>query len=132
MSEKIRILIVDDNDEVRQSLVKLLAQEEDMEIIGECVDGKEALVNAVVGSPDIVLMDVRMPMVDGLDAADMLVRKNVSCKVIIMTLYDQYLDEAIKMGVRGYLLKGINIHDLTESIRSVHQGKIVIDERIGR
>ena len=130
MSEKIRILIVDDHDEVRKSLGGLLAREEDIEVIGECANGKEALISAVVRLPDIIIMDIRMPIVDGLEAAHILAQKSVSCKVIIMTLYEQYLDEAIKSGVRGYLLKGINLHDLTKSIRSVHQGEIVIDGRI--
>ena len=127
---KIRILIVDDHDEVRRSLVRLLAQEKDIEIVGECADGKEALVEAVVRSPDIILMDVRMPMIDGMDAAQILLKRNKPCKVIIMTLYEQYLAEAMRIGVQGYLLKGINIHDLAVAIRNVHQGKIVVDERI--
>lgn len=130
MSSKIRILVVDDHDEVRQALVNLLTQEEDMEIIGEYANGKEALINAVVRSPDIILMDIRMPILDGLEAANILGQKSVSCKVILLTMYEEYLDEAIKSGVQGYLLKGMKIHDLTEAIRSVHQGEIVIDERI--
>ena len=82
MSPKIRILIVDDHDESRKGLKKLLSQEEDMEIVGESANGKEALVHAALLSPDIILMDVRMPIFDGLDAANILSEKGVSCKVI--------------------------------------------------
>ncbi|MFC1932213.1 response regulator transcription factor [Chloroflexota bacterium] len=128
MSAKIRVLIVDDHDEVRRLLVKLLAQEEDMEIIGKCTNGKETLVSAALRTPDVIVMDVRMPIIDGIDAARMLLKKRSSCKVIIMTLYEQYLAEAMEIGVQGYLLKGINIDDLAESIRRVHRGEIVIDE----
>ena len=130
MSEKIRILVVDDHEGVRKSLVKLLALQEGMEVIGECSNGEEALIKAATLSPDIILMDVRMPMINGIDAAQMLVQKNLGCKVIIITMYEQYLIEAMKAGVHGYLLKGINMNNLTECIISVKQGKVFIDERI--
>lgn len=130
MASKIRILIVDDHEEARQGLKKLLSHEKDMEIVGESTNGKEALINAAIRSPDIILMDARMPVFDGLQAANILREKGISCKVIILTMFDQYLDEAMRNGVRGYLLKGIDVSDLSEAIRSVHEGEIVIDDRI--
>ena len=132
MSEKIRILIADDHEESRQALRKLLSLAEDMEIIGETGDGKEALVSAAMRMPDIILMDGRMPVLSGLEASRILNRKEFSCKVIMLTSYDHLASEALRAGVRGYLLKGINFEVLTDSIRKVHQGKTVIDEKLGK
>jgi len=131
MSPKIRILMVDDHDEVRHGLRKLLSHEEDMEVVGESANGKEALINAVECSPDIILMDAKMPVSDGLEATNILSEKGLSCKIIMLTMFEEYLDEAMKIGARGYVLKGTDINYLSEAIRSVYQGKIVVDERIG-
>ena len=131
MSPKIRILIVDDHEQVRNGLCKLLSREEDMEIVAESTNGKEALADAATYLPDIILMDAKMPMSDGLQATNAISEKGVSCKIIMLTMFEEYLDEAMKNGARGYLLKGIDIHYLSDTIRSVHEGNIVIDERIG-
>ena len=131
MSSKIRILIVDDHDEVRHGLSKLLSHQEDMEIVGESANGKEAITDAATCTPDIILMDAKMPQSDGLEATSILNDKRVSPKIIMLTMFEEYLDEAMRIGARGYLLKGTDIDYLSETIRSVHQGKIVIDERIG-
>jgi len=132
LSEKIRILLVDDHSEVLQGLRKLLTQEEDMEIVGQCANGKEALISAAVLSPDIILMDVRMPIIDGLEATHLLSKKGVSCKVIILSMFEEYLDEAMKSGAQGYLIKGIKQRELAQAIRSVHHGEIVIYQTLAQ
>ena len=131
MSPKIRILIVDDHNEVRNGLRKLLSREEDIEVVGESSNGKEAIINAATCSPDIILMDAKMPVSDGIEATNILNDNGVPYRVIMLTMFEEYLDEAMKMGARGYLLKGTDVHYLSETIRKVHQGELVIDERIG-
>ena len=131
MSSKIRILIVDDHDEVRKGLRKLLSQEEDMKIVGESSNGREALLDATLCSPDIILMDAKMPIAGGIEATNILSENNDRCKVIMLTMFEEYVNEAIKNGARGYLLKGAGVQDLCQTIRDVYEGRIVIDERIG-
>jgi len=130
MNEKIRVLIVDDHDEARHALYKLLSLADDIEITGEAINGKEALINAAIRMPDIIIMDEKMPVLNGLDASSILYEKGLSCKVIMLTLYDQFVDQALKNGVKGYLLKGIKFVDLIECIRSVYRGEIYIDKRV--
>ena len=131
MSENIRIFIVDDHDEVRQSLRELLIQEEDMEIVGEGAIGKDAIINSAVYSPDIILSDVKMPIVNGAESTDILMESSISCKVILLTRYEVYLDEDEKIGVRCHHLERIDIHDFSEIIKGIYQGEIVIDGRVG-
>ncbi|MFC1954362.1 response regulator transcription factor [Chloroflexota bacterium] len=130
MNEKIRILIVDDHDEARHALYKLLSTVDDIEITGEAANGKEALINAAIRRPDVIIMDEKMPVLNGLEASSILSEKNLPCKVIMLTMYEQFVDEAIENGVKGYLLKGISFNELIGSIRNVYQGKMVIDKKI--
>jgi CheY-like chemotaxis protein len=130
MSKNIRILLVDDNEDVIQGLQQILAQEEDMEIVGQCANGKEALIKAATHSPNIILMDIKMPIIDGLDTTHLLSKKGLSCSVIVLSLYDDYLAKAIEAGARGYLIKGMKRNELTQAIRRVYQGEIVIDESV--
>ena len=130
MTENIRILIVDDHDEVRKSLRELLVQEEDMEIVGEGAIGKNAIINAAVYSPDIILSDIKMPIVNRLEYTDILMESSISCKVNLFTRYEVYLDEDEKIGVQCHHLERIDIHDFSETIKSIYHGEIVIDGRV--
>ncbi|MFC1872785.1 response regulator transcription factor [Chloroflexota bacterium] len=130
MAKDIQIIIVDDHEVVRDGLRSLLEQEEDMRIIGECANGKEALIMAAVQTPNIILMDIKMPVINGLEATHLLSESPLSCKVIILSMYDDYLAEAMQSGARGYLVKGRKGDELAQAIRQVHRGELVISENI--
>ena len=130
MVKDIRVLVVDDHQVVREGLQHLLGQEEDIEIVGQGANSKEALSQVDTLSPNIVLMDIKMPEVDGIKLTRQVKQKQPSCNVIMLTLYDEYLTEAIEAGAKGYLLKDIKREELAEAIRQVHRGKLVISQSI--
>ena len=130
MEKDIRILLVDDHQVVREGLQHMLNQEEDMEVVGQSANAEEALLQLEVFFPNIVLMDIKMPKVDGIELTRQLKEKQPSCNVIMLTLYDEYLDEAFEAGAVGYLLKDTKRAELTQAIRQVHRGEIVISESI--
>jgi len=130
MKRDIRILLVDDQEVIRHGLQQMLAQEEDIEIIGQSANGEEAMSQVEILSPNVILMDVRMPVVDGLEATRRLREKGIPCGVIMLSNYEDYLDEALQAGVRGYLLKDTKGGKLAEAIRQVHRGEVAISESI--
>ena len=130
MEKDIQILVVDDHQVVREGIRHLLGQEEDMEFIGQAGNGEELLCQVEMFSPDIVLMDIKMPGVDGIELTRRVKQKQPACNVIMLTLYDEYLNQAIEAGARGYLLKDINREELAQAIRRVHRGEVVISESI--
>ena len=130
MGKDIRVLIVDDHQVVREGLKHLLGQEEDIEIVGQGANSKEALYLIEKLSPNIVLMDIKMPEVDGIKLTHLIMQEQPSCNVIMLTLYDEYLTEAMEAGAKGYLLKDIKREELTEAIRQVYHGKMVIGKSI--
>jgi len=130
MKKDIRIFLVDDHQVVREGLQHMLKQEEDMEVIGQSADGFEALSQVEMLSPNIILMDIKMPGVDGVELTRQLKEKQPACNVIMLTLYDEYLAEAMEAGAAGYLLKDAKRAELTQAIRQVHRGEVVISESI--
>jgi CheY-like chemotaxis protein len=108
----------------------MLTQEEGMEVVGQGANGEEALSQMEKLSPNVVLMDIKMPGTDGIELTRQVKQKHPSCNVIMLTLYDQYLLQAIEAGAKGYLLKDIQRDELTQAIRQVHQGRVVISESI--
>ena len=130
MEKGIRILVVDDHQVVREGLRHLLGQEEDMEIVGQGANSEEALFQAEILSPDIVLMDIKMPGVNGIELTRQITQKYPSGKVIMLTLYDEYLTQAMEAGAKGYLLKDIKRQELAQAIRQIHRGEVVISESI--
>ena len=130
MEKDIRILVVDDHQVVREGLGRLLEQEKDMDLVGQGADSEEALFQVEILSPNIVLMDIKMPGMDGIELTRQVKQKCPSCNVIMLTLYDEYLAEAMGAGASGYLLKDIKRADLARAIRQVHSGEIVISDSI--
>ncbi len=130
MEKDIRILLVDDHQVVREGLRHMLRREEDMEVVGEAADAKLALTQVELLSPDVILMDIKMPGVDGIELTRQLKEKQLSCNVIMLTLYDEYLTQAIEAGAGGYLLKDTKRAELVQAIRRVHHGEVVISESI--
>lgn len=126
----IQILLVDDHRIVRDGLQHMLEQESDFEVVGQGADGAETLSQIENLSPDVVLMDIKMPGVDGIELTRQVKRKFPACNVIMLTLYDQYFNQALEAGASGYLLKDIKCDELASAIRRVHGGQIVTSESI--
>ena len=124
-SGSIRIMLVDDHDEVRQALKNLLSLTKDIKVVGEATNGQEGLKKAVELEPDIIIMDERMPELNGLEASRKLHESNLSCKVIMLTSCQDFESKAFDYGVKAYLLKGVKLNILTDCIRRVYQGETV-------
>ena len=130
--DTIRILLVDDHQVVREGLRHMLELEADMEVVGEAADAKEALTQVESLSPEVILMDIKMPGVDGIELTRQLKEKQPACNVIMLTLYDEYLTEAIEAGAVGYLLKDVKREELVRAIRAVHQGRSPLNLSLSR
>ena len=128
----IRILLVDDHQVVREGLRRMLELEEDTEVVGEASNVDEALEQADRLNPDIVLMDIEMPGKDGVEATRLLKEKQATCEVIMLTLYEEYLVQAIEAGAAGYLLKDVKRDELVRAIRAAHEGRSPLNISISR
>ena len=125
----IRLLIADDHRLFRQGLRQLCELLGGFEVVGEAENGQEAVDLARRLKPDVILMDINMPILDGVQATHFITEENPSARVIILTMYrqDQYVLEAIKAGARGYLLKDIDEQELVDAVRAIHQGEAMIN-----
>ncbi len=130
MKKDIRILLVDDHQVVREGLRRMLELEADLEVVGEAADANEALTQVELLSPEVVLMDIKMPGMNGIELTRQLKEKQLACNIIMLTLYDEYLAQAMEAGAMGYLLKEAKGAELTRAIRQVHGGRIAISESI--
>src|SRR3990170_7511318 len=101
--DTIRILLVDDHQVVREGLRRMLELEADFKVVGEAAGAKEALTQVASLSPEVILMDIKMPGVDGISLTREIKEKFPSCNIIMLTLYDEYLPQAIEAGAKGYL-----------------------------
>lgn len=121
---KIKVLIADDHTIVRAGLTALLGTEKDIEVVGEAKNGAEAVSNAVELQPDIVIMDLMMPKMDGVEATKELLRKAPSVKTILLTTYgtSDGIAHALRAGARGAVLKNADNSELAKAIRIVAQG----------
>jgi DNA-binding NarL/FixJ family response regulator len=127
-ADAIRVLVVDDHALFRRGLEMVLGQEEDIAVVGEAGDGAEALALARELTPDIVLMDIRMPRRSGIEACTAIKDLVPSAKIIMLTISDEEADlyEAIRAGASGYLLKEISIDEVATAIRAVAGGQSLI------
>jgi DNA-binding NarL/FixJ family response regulator len=127
--EPIRTLIVDDHALFRRGLEMVLDAEPDIELVGEASDGAEAVQKAGEYLPDIVLMDIRMPRSNGIEACRAMKEVAPSARIIILTISDEEEDlfEAIRAGASGYLLKDIPLDEVAETVRAVHGGQSLIN-----
>jgi len=120
----IRVMLVDDQQLVREGLRRMLELDEDIEVVGEAKSGEDAIVKADEWEPDIILMDVRMPGMGGIEATRQLKAKECKANIIILTVYeDKYLAQAAEAGAVGYLLKDIGREELGRSIKLAYQGQ---------
>ena len=130
----IRVLIADDQTLVRDGFRMILDEQEDIEVVGEAADGIEAVARARELRPDVVLMDVRMPGRDGLDATRDLLRELPETHVLILTTFDlnEYVYEAMRVGASGFLLKDVPRRQLIEGVRTVAAGDALLAPAITR
>ncbi|WP_211565805.1 response regulator transcription factor [Micromonospora halophytica] len=124
----IRVLVVDDQRMLRESFAVLLDVQPDIEVVGEASNGKEAVRQARDLLPDVVLMDVRMPVLDGLEATRRILAHAPGTKVLVLTTFDEdeYVHEAIRAGAKGFLLKDSSAHQLADAIRTTMSGGAVL------
>ena len=120
----IRVFIVDDQIIIRQGLRSLLESKPDLQIVGEAENGQRAIEQVEALQPDVVLMDVRMPVMDGVAATQFIGQRFPNSKVLVLTTFDddEYVYQAMKFGAMGYLLKDTPSEELAQAIRAVHKG----------
>lgn len=131
---RIRVLIADDHAILREGVRALLALCDDIEVVGEAADGSEAIEACKRLEPDVVLLDINMPGLGGLEAA-MTIRKEVPrTRILVLTQYDdrEYVSRFLKLGVAGYVLKRTAGAELASAIRSAHRGGLVLDPEVAR
>ena len=130
----IRVLIADDHAIVRKGIRALLSETSGFEVVAEAVDGQEAVERASVTHPDVVLMDLVMPLMDGIEATREITRRQPDVRVLVLTSFaaDAKVFPAIKAGASGYLLKDSSPDDLIRAIRQVHRGEPSLHPTIAR
>ena len=119
--EKIKVLLVDDNEVVREGLKSILEPQVDIEVVGQAVDGLDALVKAERLQPDVILMDAQMPGIDGPEATRRIKKNLPDIKVLFLTVYGDYVGDALAAGASWYLTKDCRRQDLLEAIRVLAQ-----------
>ncbi|HEV2478738.1 MAG TPA: response regulator transcription factor [Puia sp.] len=125
MSPNIKVFLVDDHEIFRNGLKQLVDSEPDMEVVGEAGDGETALEHLRAMCPDVIIMDIRMPGINGVEASQMLLKRDPQAKIVFFSLYDnpEYVAKALEMGASGYILKDTSNKIFLTAIRTVYQGK---------
>ena len=131
MSKRIRILIAEDHSVVREGLASVLDFERDMTVVGHAKDGREAVTRFRELKPDIVLMDLAMPVLDGVGAIAAIRKESPDARILVLTTYDgdENVFRALENGAKGYLLKDCSTTDLLAAIRKIHGGGTHVSER---
>ena len=133
MSEPLRVLLVDDHAMVRSGFAMVLSVEDDIEVVGEAADGLEAIAQARATRPDVVLMDVQMPRMDGIEATRHLVAEDLGHVVIVTTFdRDDYLFDALEAGASGFLLKNAGPEQLLDAVRAAGRGHALLAPEVTR
>ena len=128
----IRVLIADDQGLLRGGLKAILDAEDDIEVVAEACDGAEAVEEALRTHPDVVLMDIRMPRLDGLEATKRLLASGSRARILVITTFDhdEYVYRALRAGAAGFLLKSASAERLTDAVRTVAGGESLLDPQI--
>lgn len=134
MTDKISIFIADDHGIVRQGLRDYIALQEDMEVVGDAANGEQAVIRIQDHTPDVVLMDLVMPGMDGIEATRRVREMSPATRVIILTSFaeEEQVFEAIKAGASGYLMKDVKPEELAKAIRGVQAGEPMLHPEIAR
>lgn len=128
----IKVLIVEDQELIRQSIEIMLTNKPGIDVIGSVSNGREAINFVRKNIPDVILMDIRMPEMDGVQCIEILKDNYPQIKIIVLTTFDddEYVYNALKNGASGYLLKGISVKELVEAIRTVYKGGSLINPSV--
>ena len=132
MSDVIRVLVVDDHQVVRHGLRTFLDVQDDIEVVGEAGDGGEAVSATEELSPDVVLLDLQLPTVDGVEALRMLRERGCTAKVLVLTSFTEpsSVVPALRAGAAGYLFKDVEPDALAQAIRAVHAGQVLLEPEV--
>ncbi len=132
MAEKIRVLVADDHAVVREGFRKLLEEQEDMEVIGECGDGLQTVKKAKALKPDVALVDIAMPQLTGLEAVALIKEALPETQVVVLSMHnkDAYVHQALSSGALGYVLKASPTSEVLDAIRTVHAGEYFLSSKI--
>ncbi|WP_274649214.1 response regulator [Paenibacillus humicola] len=125
--DTIKVLLADDQTMIRQGFAYVIGLQPDMTLVGEAADGKEAVHLAERRRPDVILMDIRMPGMSGIEAAREIAKKASGAKIVILTTFDdeEYIYLGIRAGAIGYLLKDADVEEMLAAVRSAHRGEAV-------
>jgi NarL family two-component system response regulator LiaR len=132
--DKIKVMLVEDHVLVREGTREMLDQEQDLQVVAEAGDGEQAVQLAAEYRPDIIIMDIAMPKLNGIEATRQIKAVNPTTSVLVLTAYDddQYVFAFLEAGAAGYLLKDISTGDLIQAIRAVHEGESVLHPAVAR
>ena len=132
--DKIKVMLVEDHALVREGTRELLDQENDLQVLVEAGDGEEAVRLAAEHSPDVIIMDIAMPKLNGIEATKQIKATNPAIAILVLTAYDddQYIFAFLEVGAAGYLLKDATMNDLIQAIRAVHAGESVLHPTVAR
>lgn len=128
----ISVIIVDDHYLVRQGMRSVLSHEPDIEVVAEAVDGREAVELAKKKSPDIVIMDITLPNLNGLEAAEKIIKQNKAIKVLVLSMHENrvFIEKALSIGAKGYILKDSAAVEIVHAIRDVNAGRYFLSSKI--
>lgn len=132
--DPIRVVIADDHAVFRQGTRELLAREPDIQVVGEAADGEEAVRVVSEHKPDVAILDISMPVLNGIDATRQIKRESPETRILILTAYDfdEYVIAMLDAGAAGYILKTANYADVVSAVRSVYHGEAVLDRVVAR
>lgn len=129
---KIRVLIADDHAVVRSGLKQLLGQEPEMEVVGEATDGAQALAAVKALKPDVIILDIGMPGVSGLEAVSLIKEAAPATQIVVLTMHgkESFVRQALGSGALAYVLKASPVSDVLEAVRAVHRGQYFLSSKI--
>ena len=134
MESSIRILIADDHTIVRQGLARLLEDQPGFKVVGEAVDGREAIEKAMTLNPDVIVLDIGMPLLNGIEAARRIRKQLPKAKILILSMYshEHYIHELLEAGISGYLLKESSGRDIIKAIQAAMKGETFLSPSISK
>lgn len=130
----VRVLVADDQPLMRDGIASLLARQPDLRVVAQAANGQEAIAQAVAVTPDVILMDIRMPVLDGIRATEAIIKAQPDVKVLMLTTFDDddYIVQSLRAGAIGYILKDMSSDELADSVRLAYRGVFHFDARAGQ